>query len=309
MKLGALLSAGASAREIEAEMRAIYGGESGTVHDVLKAGDEAEVYAGRFQGQKVVFKRLLTADAAQKLQETEAELGYLADAFADGLVRVVPFLGALPETGTLILGRAPGERVSLALKTQDRAERSRVMALCGDWLAAVAPLRVETRPFWSRKMAQRLAEDVGDAPLIRTTLDRVEALGERHRRAPLTHAVAHGDFAPVNLSVDGGTIWAYDIQGGHVLPLARMAARFLVAACLYWPGEAGPLGLDAEDLEAFDVSRILPPEEQGEVFAFFVAEQMLRRVVSEGRQGEAREVAMMRLQALHDQLPPVGGVS
>ena len=105
MKLGALLSTGASAREIEAEMRAVDGDESAGLDEVLKASAEAEVYAGRFRGQDAVFKRLLTADAAQKLQETEAELDYLTSAFPEGAVRAVPFLGALPEANALILGR------------------------------------------------------------------------------------------------------------------------------------------------------------------------------------------------------------
>ncbi|WP_127114761.1 hypothetical protein [Shimia sediminis] len=314
MLLGSLLTSAASARKIEAELRDVYGPESGAVDEVLKSGDEAHVFAGQFQGQAAVYKRLMTPDAAQKLAETELELRFLSAALAEGPARVAPFLGVLPDTGCLILGRAPGARVSLALKTEDRAERSRVMALCGQWLADVAALRQEIRPFWSRKMVRKLSGGLPEtspqaALLIGDTLARMEALGLPHRRKPLTHAMAHGDFAPVNLSVEGDTVWAYDIQGGHVLPLARMAARFLTAACLYWPGLPGPLGLDAEDLAAFDITRILPPEEQGEIFAFFVAEQMLRRISSENRKGEARETALTRLQALHDQLPPVEGVT
>lgn len=309
MKLSSILSSGASARRIEAEVREAFGTEAGQIDEVLKTGPEADVFAGRFRDRAAVFKRLLTDDAAQKLVETEAELEFLTQAFGQGPVRIVRLLGTLPETKTLILERAPGERVSLALKDGDRAARSHAMAMCGNWLAAVASLRSETRPFWSRKIAERLRRDAADiptdvTPLFQATMERMETLGLRHRRAPLTHAVAHGDFAPVNLNIDDNAIWGFDIQGGHTLPLARMAARFLVAADLYWPGATGPLGLDTEDLAAFDITRILPADEQGDIFTFFVAEQMLRRIMSETRTGQAATVARTRLQALHDQLPP-----
>lgn len=311
MDLGAILSSGKSARHIRVELAKTYGAGAGEIDEVLKSGPEAVVFSGRFQGAPAVFKQLLTPDAVQKLDETEQELSYLSGVFPDGPVRAVPFLGVLPESRTLVIGRAPGERASLVLKTDDRAARSRAVALCGDWLATVAALRQETRPLWARRIAGQIAEEARRLPaehaqLFDATLERMAALGMKHQRAPLTHAIAHGDFAPVNLNIDGDTVWGFDIQGGHYMPLARMAARFLVAGCLYWPSAPGPLGLDADDLAAFDIKRILPVEEQGDIFTFFVAEQMLRQVQGHGRTGPALETAILRLQALHDQLPAKG---
>ncbi|PSL18913.1 hypothetical protein [Shimia abyssi] len=312
MKLGDLLSAATAAREIFQEVDARFGPGAGEVGDVLKAGREVRVFAGRFQGKAAVFKQLLTDDATQKLSDTEAELAFLAEALPGGAARAVPFLAALPQTKTLILGHAPGQKVSVALKTDNRSERSRVMARCGDWLAKVAPLRTEMRPFWGRKIARRAGEGDGRVPeggekLFQSTLDRMMAIGLRHRGQSKSHAKAHGDFAPVNLNIDQDTVWAFDIQGGHSLPLARMAARFLVAASMYRAGAPGPLGLDADDVMAFDVGQILPDDEQTELFAFFVAEQFLRRLKSEGRTGEGLKSALTRLEVLHDQLPEIRG--
>ncbi|GAA6179866.1 hypothetical protein NBRC116594_13040 [Shimia sp. NS0008-38b] len=303
MQLDRLIAAQEAASSIETELGSRFGADAGGIAEVLKAGDEAMVFSGTFQGRDAVFKQLLTPDAVQKLAETRDELTFLCEAFADGPVRAVAFLGDLPGSQTLILERAPGMRASVAMKSGGRAMRSHVVARCGDWLAQVAPLRQQVRPFWGRKIARRITEDTGAVPpeaadLFERAWQRMAAIGKTHKGIGIQHTMAHGDFAPVNLNVDGDTVWAFDIQGGHSLPLARMCARFLVASSIFKEGVPGPLGLDKDDVQAFDVARILPPQEQGAVFAFFVAEQFLRRLKLTHPSEAQLKRALPRLEAL-----------
>lgn len=311
MDLEAVLAAGEHARFIEAELLDVHGPDFGELDEVLKVGPETVVFSGRFNNRNAVFKRLLTADAEAKLDTTKTELAYLTQALREGPHRVAPWLASLPESKTLVLGKVPGERASLLLKTSNRHARSDTISLCAGWLGRVAPMRSEQRPFRPHNIVRRFSEsDVrgqGDAAgIISNTIEQMTRLGRRHRGKPIAFSVAHGDFAPVNLNIDGATVWAFDIHGGHYRPLARTMAWFLVAACITWPSAVGPLGLDPEDLAAFDTANVLPADDRENVFAFFVAEQFLRNVLSRNLTGDRLEIAVSRLKSLNEHLANLG---
>ncbi|MBA83408.1 phosphotransferase [Thalassobius sp. S69A] len=281
-----LLQGGRRAEEVQAALTARFGAGA-EVAQVLKLGTDSAVFAGVFQGQDAVFKQFFTPDAAQILARMSEELLYLDGALGQGAYRVNRLLTTLPEAGLAVLEKAPGQRLSKLIKSDDPDARGRSIALAANWLATVAPLRAQQKRLGGTRMARQLeglnleALPPEDRQLSLALLAALKRFGKRIRGGDLTHTVAHGDFAPVNMMSDGQTIWAVDIQGGARFPLARIMARFLVAKDLYAHRQVPrKWGLDADDLHVFTDAQILPMPELQSALPYFVGQQFLRRFVT-----------------------------
>lgn len=294
---------GHRALEIQEVLDARFGPGMSEIDEVLKSGDDAIIFAGLFRGQRAVFKQFLRGDGAETVLRMEEELRFLYSRLGGGLCRVNQLLAALPEDGLAVLEYVPADRVSLILKADDPQKRTDVLALCGTWLATVAPLRTDMRRL-GRSRLDRQFEDLNlqelsaqDRDLVQDLIHAARTLSKRIKGSQVSHAIAHGDFAPVNMMSDGRTIWAVDIQGATRFPLARIVARFLVAKDIYSARQAAQKwGLDADDLRCFAPERILPKVELTAVFPFFVAQQFVRRFVSSYPQRGGNPVARMRLE-------------
>jgi len=294
---------GRRARKTQEVLDARFGPGASEIEEVLKSGYDAIIFAGQFRGQRAVFKQFLRGDCAGTVQRMEEELGFLHNHLGDGTCRVNRILAALPRDGLAILEYIPADRVSLVLKADDPQKRADVLALCGAWLATVAPLRTEMRRL-GRTRLERQFDDLNlhalsaqDKDLVQGLTQAARALGKQIKGTHVSHAIAHGDFAPVNMMSDGRTIWAVDIQGATRFPLARIVARFLVAKDIYAARPAARRwGLDADDLRCFAPERILPDPELAAVLPFFVAQQFVRRFVSSYPQRGGHPVARARLE-------------
>lgn len=282
-----LLRDGQQARQVQAALDAQFGPGAARIDEVIKSGRDAVVLAGVFQGQATVFKQFLRGGVAQAIPRMQEELTLLDQHLGQGTCRVNRLLAALPEDGLAVLERVPGERVSLILKSDDAARRARVLALCGDWLAAVAPLRAERKRLGGSRLERQFADlsldglSAEDSALAEGLMEVVRRFGKRVRGMDAVHSVAHGDFAPVNMMSDGETIWAVDIQGATRFPLARIVARFMVAKDLYSQRESvRKWGVDADDVDTLNPARLLPEQEWQTTLPFFIAQQMVRRFVS-----------------------------
>lgn len=282
-----LLRDGQRARQVQAALDNRFGPGAARIDAVIKGGRDAVVLAGVFQGQAAVFKQFLGGDVAQVIPRMQEELTLLDQHLGQGACRVNRLLAALPEDGLAVLERVPGERVSLILKSDDAARRAVVLALCGDWLATVAPLRAEPKRLGGSRLERQFADLsldgllTQDRALAEALMDAARRFGKRVRGMDAVHTIAHGDFAPVNMMSDGETIWAVDIQGATRFPLARIAARFLVAKDLYSQRKSQrQWGLDADDMAALNPARLLPAGELETTLPYFIAQQMVRRFVS-----------------------------
>lgn len=267
-------------------LNAVFGPNTARIEEVLKHGTDALVMRGQFQGQGAAFKWFLTDRAAETVQRMEQELGFLSEHLGVGLYRVNGLLAALPDPGLAVLEWAKGERVSLILKSDDAARRAQVLRLCGGWLAEVAPLRQELRRLGPHRLNRQVADlrfdhmIPQDRALAQDLLRGLQRFAEGFEGVKAVHTIAHGDFAPVNMVSDGTTVTAVDIQGGTRFPLARMAARFLVAKDLYSRRDtARRWGLDADDMAQFAPETLLPAQEQATSFPYFIGQQMLHAVV------------------------------
>lgn len=297
-----LLRAGRRAARMQAALDLRFGPGAARIDEVIKHGRESVVLSGAFQGQAAVFKQFLQGDTGRTVTRMQEELTVLDQHLGQGACRVNRLLAALPEQGLAILEQVPAERVSLILKADDTARRARVLALCGDWLAAVAPLRAEPKRLSTSRLERQFADlslaelPPQDRALAEALTQAARRFGARLRGSLAVHTIAHGDFAPVNMMSDGDAIWAVDIQGGTRFPLARIVARFLVAKDLYSHRETPrKWGLDADDLASFDPARLLPTQELQTTLPLFIAQQMVRRFVSTYRDRGSHPAALSRL--------------
>lgn len=279
--LGRLLRSGEAAQRFQAALDRHFPGEA-EIEDILKQTDDWPVCSGRFRGQAAVFKQVTPTS----IDKARQELTFLADHLGQGPYRVARHLADVKEQGILITEHVPGERVSITLKNGSDADRDRVLRQCSGWLRTVADLRSGSGGFAFRNFItalQDLDQSVlarQDQDLVRQVLNAVKTQRPHLRGIQITRAVCHGDFAPVNLHADDTTIWAYDIQGGPRIPLARAAARFLVAKEIFSPpADDLSFGLTARDLRVYDPASILPPDEADRVFPLFVTEQFVRLFV------------------------------
>lgn len=284
--LDRLLEDGRRAQEVQALLAARFGADVAQIDEVVKSGGDSVVMAGQFGQAPAIFKQFLTADAAEIITRMQAELRVLNTHLDSGPYRANAVLAALPKAGLVVLTRAPGQRVSLILKS-DRPDRQPVLRLCAGWLARVAPLRSEPRKLGPKRLARQFADlDLSgmlaeDRALITRVMQATQDFGQQIQGMQAVHAVAHGDFAPVNMVSDGRAVWAVDIQGATWFPLARIVARFLVAKDLY-SDRAAPRdwGLDADDLYDFAPQNVLPPAELTTTLPYFIGQQLVRRYVS-----------------------------
>ncbi len=284
--LDRLLDDGRRAEAIQSLLNTRFGPHEATIEEVLKSGPDAIVLQGRFRGQPAVFKRFLRGDVAETITRMQEELSFLSRNL-HGPLRANALLACLPADGLVVLQKAAGDRVSLILKADDAALRSRVLNLSGQWLATVAPLRSEQRRLGPHRLERQfkglLLDGLApqDRQLVQQVINAANGFSRAFVGVKAVHAIAHGDFAPVNLVSDGQTLCAVDIQGATWFPLARIAARFLVAKDLY-SSRSTPRewGLDADDLADFAPGSFLPAPEMTTVFPFFIGQQMVRRFVT-----------------------------
>lgn len=301
--LDRLLADGQQAEEVRTLLNARFGPNAVEIEETLKSGADSLVLKGRFRGQPAVFKRFLIPEAADTITRMQEELSFLSE-HLNGRFRVNRLLAAVPDHGLAVLELAPGERVSLIFKSDDTARRTQVMGLCGQWLAAAAVLRTETRKLGPHRLERQFAdlslENLGwdDRRLTQRVMDAARLFSRAFAGMQAKHAIAHGDFAPVNLVSDGQSVCAVDIQGAAWFPLARTVARFLVAKDLYSPREAPRAwGLDADDMAVFNPAAVLPPAELSTALPYFIAQQMVRRFVTTYRDRGGHPAARARLQS------------
>lgn len=295
--LDRLLRGGEVAQEVLSALEAAFGPGAAEIDEVIKVGSGSVVLSGTFRGQEAVFKQFTGKDAAQTVSAAKAELAEMGAHLTD-LYRVVPCLAALPEDGIIVLGMAPGQRMSTALKTATPDTRRALVAASGAWLRA-ASFRRDLRRFRATRFMQRLRDHdlkgfaPDDASLARDMLATLSRQADELDCEPLCFAIAHGDFAPVNLNVAGDVITAFDIQGGHYMPLPRIAARYLSAKDIFAPIGQMRHGLEAGDLNAFDREALLPG--QGPVFRWFFGEPLFVRFVTSYAERGGHEGAKARL--------------
>jgi hypothetical protein len=297
---GRLLRSGDAAQRFQAVLDQHFPGEA-EIEEILKQTDDWPVCAGRFRGQQAVFKQIAPAN----VDKARAELTFLNTHLGQGPYRVARYLADVQDAGILITERVPGERVSITLKSGAETDRDRALRQCSGWLRTVSALRSTTGGFAFRAFFATL-EDLdqsalssADRDLVNSVLSALKHYRPQVRGIPITRSVCHGDFAPVNLHADEHTVWAYDIQGGPRMPLARAVARFLVAKDVFRPPvNALLLGLDAQDLKTYDSASILPKAEAERIFPLFVAEQLLRRFLGEYHTRKQLDHPRVRLAAL-----------
>ncbi|WP_319826179.1 hypothetical protein [Thalassovita sp.] len=298
-----LLVDGQQAEAVQTLLNARFGPSAAEIDETLKSGADSLVLKGRFKGQPAVFKRFLTPEAARTISRMQEELSFLSEHLTDRF-RANRLLAAVPDQGLAVLELAQGERVSLIFKSDDAVRRAQVLALCGQWLSATAALRNEPRKLGTRRL-ERQFTDLSlemlvpeDRALAQRVMDAARGFSRSFAGMQAVHAIAHGDFAPVNMVSDGETVCAVDIQGAAWFPLARTVARFLVAKDLYSQRAAPRLwGVDADDMAAFNPAEILPGVEMTTALPYFIAQQMVRRFVTTYRDRGGHPAARSRLQS------------
>ena len=272
----------------------------------IKASPEAAVFSGTFNGRAVVVKRSLGEKALDRASAQSDELYTQHPQMKDGDFRVPEPIFTRPDRGLVIMEKIDGMRLDQAiLKAPGR--RDEILHQAGEWLAHYTKGRKVEDNFggghWIkvRKKAMRQMNHSGDRERVRRLIGMMEDERNRVGPLPITRARSHGDFVPINLMVDGDTIWGVDIQNSHWLALVKDLARFLVYLEITIPAANadGPCGFAHDDIEALVAAKgLIRPGELETMLPYFAAVEISGRLISES----AHPRVMANARALADRM-------
>jgi len=274
-----------------------------TLREALAIKPDAVVFRADWQDVPVVIKHFRSGDAAAIVTRMQGELDY-ATAHLDGTrFGVNRCLLALPEHGLILLTELPGQRLRDSLAAADGAERACLLRLAADWLAAYTAPRRETSGFGANHWIRRAeATDIShlstaDQNLANALIHAISVHATAARGTRLARSIGHGDFVDINMIHDGQSLFGVDIQGPSMMPLARMAARFLVWLQLQSDSPALPRehGLCTADVDAFLAGGLLDADNRARLFPVFVGDQLLRRFCEQYHDHKHRDRAIVAL--------------
>ena len=269
---------------------------------LIAEGAGRAVFAGRLNGAAVVFKiGPHTRWQAERVARQDAALRHFAAALAGQAGLAVPRpLGAWPAHGLGVAGFAPGAPLEAVLATAPDAERARLIARAGAWLAAAtAAHRADDRfggGYWVRRLGAEAAALSDDRArrLALALAARLAAEAAACDGLMLARAPAHGDFRAANMLHDpeDDVLTVLDFDEWEVRPLAREIATFLADLAWREPGADA-----AADRAALVAGAGLPEAERDTALPFFLTREVLHRLVLTavaGRPPESRRAAAER---------------
>jgi hypothetical protein len=256
------------------------------LRDALKFGGDGAVFRARARGQKLVVKWFDRGDPAHTVRSLEGELARVAPRLSAGPFRVNTCLAAYPDQGLALLSEVPGKRLGDALARAGAGSRARLLGQAGGWLVHYGADRAELRSFgpryWVKRRQERVPTDLSPAQgdLVEEALSTLWEQAADAAGAPVTHAAVHGDFVPINLHVQAGTLWGVDIQGECKMALARDLARFAVWQQIHDARQDDDRlhGVNRADLTALTDGAALAEEDRAVILPFFVGEQLVARL-------------------------------
>lgn len=262
----------------------------------LKFAKSSWVFAANLNGDKVVIKRFFNVDRAHTVRSLKGELDRLEVTFGAGDCQANRCLMAWPEDGIAILSHAPGPRLDLKIAAARGGARAKLLSHAGRWLATYPGDRRRMSTFgpgfWIKRSLARDHSSIDDAdkPLLDDMIALLRSQNERVKGCAVVQTASHGDYVGMNAHYHRGTIYGVDIQGECWVALAREAARFLVWLQIHDPDRptGRTHGLRRDDVQAFLSSGVLPPEEHGTTFPFFVGEQLYGRFVEDYHRSDIR---------------------
>ena len=286
--------AGLKDLDLPAELAALPPLAGARVLRLIRDLPQRRVWEIRLQGERAFLKQFRTADPAATALGAARRLDEAAAAFGNSPDCVAPALTVLPEAGAVVLRAAPGVPLVQALDSAPAAERARLVARAGAWLAHLAgPAREEGRfgpRFWLRGIEERLAATTGDwadRALVSGVLRRMAQDGRALAGTRVERARLHGDLTGDNLFYDAVTdrMTGIDLQDWGAVAVVRDAARLLV-----WleSRRAIPLpridGIAAPDHQALTAVPGLIAPDQRALLRFMIGEIMLAYYLDSARQ-------------------------
>ena len=272
-----------------------------TLTATLKIGDDSTVLTGTFHNTPCVFKWFHGTKAGQIVTATQSELAAVAPRLSSGPLQINACLAALPDLGVVVLGFAPGPRLTHVIADADSATRAALMTQAGAWLNAYVGPRHRIGSFgpgyWLKRLRDRPVPK-SDEGLMATLLAALMDMAEVLKGSSVTQAATHGDFAAINLHYADGVMTGVDVQGTAWLPQARDVAKFLVWTTLHCPTSGPTLcGVPRSDLAAILAGKPMPLTEVETILPFFIGTQLYGRLLENHRHAIRGDITR---HAIHD---------
>ncbi|MEM9432431.1 MAG: phosphotransferase [Pseudomonadota bacterium] len=264
--------------------------QSFALKDVLKLAKGRQVFLVRFRGEKAVLKRFLPDGEhppAQIVAALCAELQLQGPRMKEGPFQLNQCLLARPDLGLVVLSHARGRRMTDVLSEAHETKRRRLFMRSGQWLSHYVGQRRRASVFGPRYwLKKRQSTDISmlqldDRQLLRDLLKALGRWAENIQGCPVEQGAIHGDFAGLNLHVQGGVLTGIDVQGECWQAIARDAARFLVWQQTRDTQIRGTqnYGIDQRDWQAFFSSGVLGAGEQETTVPFFIGDRLFGSLV------------------------------
>lgn len=268
---------------------------------------QRRVFQIRLDGRTAFLKQFRGKDPVAMARGAYRRLTEAAELLGPGPNRVAAPILDLSHAGLLLSEAAPGQPLARALERANPAQRARLIARLGGWLAALAASGRETGHFgphfWlTSSQARADAAQAGwiDRDLLRALLARMRADARDLRQAPVIRARLHGDLTPDNLFYDDATgrLTGIDLQDWGMTALVRDMARPLVWLESRRTAPQPRLdGVAAVDHHALSGVPGLMPDDQRPLLRFMMAEIMLAYYLDSDRQPRRRAALAAAMRA------------
>ena len=225
-------------RDLQTALSDAFGPDAPGSLRLIKDSPLARVAEGNWRSQQIIVKQFHNPEPDSLIAAMLTEHKRLGALFPHDGLNVAALRAHAPAQGLVILDKAPGIPLDLALDPCTATERARLVGHAGAWLARSLGDSRAPGSFRPRFWLDRLEQDIAGLPLspddralFGRTMDQLRALGTRRKRGAIPKGAVHGDFGPYNLHWDahGQSLWTFDIQRTSDLPLALDMARLLVA--------------------------------------------------------------------------------
>lgn len=283
------------------ELSALLDAPQADLRAVLKNSDETLAVLGTWQDMPAVFKLFRQEDGAELAQNAADALGQVAGRITRSDCGVVALLHKFDHVPVVVMSEAPGLQVSRLLTQLPVMDRGDLLLRAAHWLTDCAGDDSYMRGLPARRALKGIkALSMPRTSVGHTLRERLTQMAEELRGQKIIWAPTHGDFSPVNLYDNGSVLTAFDMQGVPNMPLARVAAQFLVSKDMGMPLDKDLLfGLNRMDAEHFLGALPAPVAADQAALAFYVGERLLRQFARLRRTGmdDQRKLVRKRINA------------
>jgi len=274
-----------------------------TLHRILaRSSGLRTVYQGTWKNTPVIFRHQSGPDAKKIIEQEQGELLRVKDWMSTPPNMIIEPLYCDTDLGLLVLSQAPGVSVHHAIRNAPQ-DRTKLVSQAAHWLAHYTQPSRKTGKLPAQRYLDR-ATTMIDRKLVRrhtglwqSVLDEMNKMLPEQRPRDCVLAQTHGDFHPSNIMVDDTLMTGFDLGYSFFIPLAKDAARFLVALEHAFPTNDAPrhYGVNQAEFDIFCDALEFDTQQREVYLPFLIGFDLLHRGPLRKSKSKSKQVSGVTL--------------